>query len=158
MPIVTVQPLKIDKTVKALNRSARRISRKLAEHQADLLRQDSPIGDRDPEFDPPDVGPHLADTIKARSGKKNNVAEVVAAPHWVFALEGDTKPHKIRPKKPGGWLRFKGAGGGAVFRKEVNHPGTKGPRLVSKTTKMTTDAAQEIVKTELRIFVNEARG
>ena len=173
MPIVTVKPFSTRKTEKAIERGGRRMVRKLAEHQADLLRQMAPIGDRDPEFDSPDEmsRKHLVDTIRVPSmttrlavgGAKatTNTALVMAASHWPFALEFDTRPHEIRPKgfpRGANKLRFKGAGGEAVFASKVNHPGTKGPRLVSKTQKLTSEAAQEIVGTELRIFVNESGG
>ena len=36
---------------------------------------------------------------------------------------GTTKPHVIRPKKEGGWLRFF-KDGNLVFAKKVNHPGS----------------------------------
>jgi HK97 gp10 family phage protein len=39
-------------------------------------------------------------------------------------VEFGTKPHVIRPKKPGGVLVFT-VGGTKVFAKKVNHPGTK---------------------------------
>lgn len=39
-------------------------------------------------------------------------------------VEYGTQPHVIRPKTPGGVLAFPGAGGGTVFAKSVNHPGT----------------------------------
>lgn len=41
-----------------------------------------------------------------------------------FLIEG-TRPHVIRPRKPGGVLRFGGAGGTVVFATVVHHPGTK---------------------------------
>jgi HK97 gp10 family phage protein len=39
-------------------------------------------------------------------------------------VEFGTGPHVIRPKKPGGVLKFK-VGGTWVYAKKVNHPGTK---------------------------------
>ena len=161
MPLVTVTPFSNSKTQKAIDRAGKRMVRKLAEHQADLLRQDSPIGDRDKRFMSPEdfARPHIADTIKVEQfsefGGGTKIAGVTAADYWPFALEFDTKPHTIRVKNAKA-LRFKGADGKATFRQSVEHPGTKGPKLVSKTQKITADAAQEIVGTELRIFVNEA--
>lgn len=45
------------------------------------------------------------------------------APYGPY-VEYGTGPHVIRPKKPGGTLRFK-INGDWVFAKEVNHPGTR---------------------------------
>ena len=45
------------------------------------------------------------------------------APHAIY-VDGGTKPHVIRPKN-GPYLVFPGKGGGMVFAREVNHPGTK---------------------------------
>lgn len=45
------------------------------------------------------------------------------APHAGYVEDG-TKPHVIRPKNRKA-LRFAGDGGGFVFAREVNHPGTE---------------------------------
>lgn len=45
-------------------------------------------------------------------------------PYALFVHEG-TRPHKIYPRKPGGWLRFPTAGG-IRFARSVNHPGYRG--------------------------------
>lgn len=51
-----------------------------------------------------------------------------------FFIEEDTSPHVIEAKGKisGGAdaLRWQGAGGGFIFRKRVQHPGTKGKHLV----------------------------
>jgi len=53
-----------------------------------------------------------------------------------FFIEEDTRPHEIRAKGQiaGGAdvLRWRGAGGGFVFAKSVQHPGTKGKHLVKQ--------------------------
>ena len=43
--------------------------------------------------------------------------------YGVFVREG-TPPHVIRPRRPGGVLRFVVGGGQVVFTREVHHPGT----------------------------------
>jgi HK97 gp10 family phage protein len=50
---------------------------------------------------------------------------VTIGPHTDYAgfVEFGTKPHVIRPKKPGGVLVFT-VGGVKVFTRKVNHPGT----------------------------------
>lgn len=60
------------------------------------------------------------------------------APYSLPVHEG-TRPHTIRPKKPGGVLRFPGRGGMVVYTKKANHPGTAPqPFLV--------DALREVVR------------
>lgn len=39
-------------------------------------------------------------------------------------VTGGTRPHQIRPRRPGGVLRFT-VGGQVVYARFVNHPGTK---------------------------------
>lgn len=39
-------------------------------------------------------------------------------------IEVGTRPHVIRAKTPGGWLRWTGSDGKARFARKVNHPGT----------------------------------
>lgn len=41
-----------------------------------------------------------------------------------FVNDG-TPPHIIRPRRPGGVLRFRAAGGQVVFARFVRHPGTR---------------------------------
>ncbi len=51
-----------------------------------------------------------------------------AAPHSIF-LERGTRPHRIVPKRPSGWLVFPWKGQ-IVFSKGVNHPGTRPYRII----------------------------
>jgi hypothetical protein len=75
----------------------------------------------------------LANSIEVRKGPRE--ARVVAtAPHAAY-VEFGTWSHNvispksgtytIRPKKPGGVLRFTGKDGRTVFTKKVEHPGVK---------------------------------
>jgi hypothetical protein len=43
---------------------------------------------------------------------------------YAAAVHGGTAPHQIRPRRPGGVLRFE-TGGQVVFTTLVNHPGTR---------------------------------
>jgi hypothetical protein len=60
------------------------------------------------------------------------------APYFLFFIEG-TAPHEIRPRFAS-VLRFEG-GGGVVFSKLVNHPGTKAHDLLQKVA---ADVAAEV--------------
>lgn len=83
-----------------------------------------------------------------RRGQRLQNSNATTADLWKWIDETGTRPHKIKPKKAGGKLRFvsggKGSyqsktdanparyggpgivrGGQVVFRKEVNHPGFK---------------------------------
>ena len=58
------------------------------------------------------------------------------APYFLYFIEG-TSPHEIRPRVAS-VLRFQG-GGGVVFTKLVNHPGTK-PNDLLEQVKTATEA------------------
>lgn len=55
---------------------------------------------------------------------------MVDHPAASFVLTG-TKPHEIRPRRPGGVLRFE-IGGEVIFTKVVHHPGTKPNNFLMK--------------------------
>ncbi|MEV0584104.1 hypothetical protein [Nonomuraea sp. NPDC050310] len=44
-------------------------------------------------------------------------------PYGLF-VEVGTRPHVIRPRTPGGWLRWVGSDGKVHFARQVHHPGT----------------------------------
>lgn len=52
-------------------------------------------------------------------------------PYFPFVVEG-TRPHTITARRPGGRLRFQGRGG-VVFRRSVQHPGTRANPFVERT-------------------------
>lgn len=56
---------------------------------------------------------------------------IIIGPDTPYAsyVEFGTKPHQIKPKKPGGVLVFN-AGGQKVYARVVNHPGTKAQPFV----------------------------
>ena len=51
-------------------------------------------------------------------------------PHTMLIINGSV-PHKIRPRRRGGWLRFV-VDGRVVSAREVNHPGYRGDDFLSK--------------------------
>lgn len=50
---------------------------------------------------------------------------------YADAVHDGTRPHVIRPRRPGGVLRFR-VGGQVVYAKFVNHPGTTGRPFLSQ--------------------------
>lgn len=67
--------------------------------------------------------------VKSRIVGTNSYETGLTAAPWALIHEfgGRTRPHQILPKKPGGFLRFPGKGGGTVFASRVWHPGSKIP-------------------------------
>jgi len=53
-------------------------------------------------------------------------------------------PHEIKPKRPGGVLRFE-IGGKTVFAKRVNHPGTKRDPFFNRALRKTDSARRSII-------------
>lgn len=102
------------------DRVTERIMHMLAEGIAEEARKRAPR----------DTG-ELANSIEVRYGRSS--AQVVAtAPHAFFlefgtwsksVLNPRSGTYTIRPKKPGGVLRFTGSDGDTVFAKKVEHPG-----------------------------------
>lgn len=66
------------------------------------------------------VGPVVDKSIKVTS---MNV-------HTILVHEG-SRPHPIRPRRRGGWLRFE-VDGRIVFARAVNHPGYRGDPFLTK--------------------------
>lgn len=53
-------------------------------------------------------------------------------------------PHVIKPKRPGGVLRFE-MGGKTVFAKRVNHPGTKRDPFLNRALQKTDSARRSMI-------------
>jgi len=51
-------------------------------------------------------------------------------PHTMLIING-SRPHKIRPRRRGGYLRFV-VDGRVVYAREVNHPGYRGDDFLTK--------------------------
>lgn len=71
------------------------------------------------------------------------------APH----VEYPTRPHVIRPRKPGGRLTIP-TRGGMVLRREVHHPGTQGAYMMAKAL---AEVAATWQATARRLWEAEAR-
>lgn len=67
-------------------------------------------------------------TIVEARGLRTRVTNT--APHASY-LENGTRPHVIRPKRPGGVLVFVTSIGNTVFAREVHHPGTRPYRILA---------------------------
>lgn len=77
----------------------------------------------------------LLSTIRMNRGdnSRGQYLDVIAGvqgltPYLGYHMEG-TRPHIIRPRRTGGWLRFT-SGGRVVYAKQVNHPGTRPNRFL----------------------------
>jgi hypothetical protein len=66
-----------------------------------------------------------ATTVRVVSAGNVIVAEAKAETDYAASVIAGSRPHIIRAKNPNGYLRFPGRGGVFVFRKQVQHPGTK---------------------------------
>jgi hypothetical protein len=87
------------------------------------------------------------DTIKAKAFPDSG--QVVARGAAIF-LENGTKPHEISARS-GGMLRFF-ANGQAVFRRRVQHPGTKATHFMG----LARAHAEHVVGYAAEIYLNEA--
>lgn len=59
------------------------------------------------------------------AGPYSTSGSIHAKADYALFVHEPTRPHLIRPKNPGGVLRFQ-VGGRTVFARLVHHPGTKG--------------------------------
>jgi hypothetical protein len=64
-------------------------------------------------------------TVRVTSVGNVIVTEAVVDTDYAAPVIKGARAHVIRAKRPGGFLRFPGKGGVLVFRKQVNHPGSK---------------------------------
>jgi hypothetical protein len=71
-------------------------------------------------------------------------------------VEWDTRPHIIRPRTPGGRLRFRTwPTGELVYARVVHHPGTKGQHMMSFAAHAATLNFDHIVDEPLRHWARE---
>jgi hypothetical protein len=66
--------------------------------------------------------------ISSRLVSGDRVEVRASAPHSIF-LERGTRPHRIVPRREGGFLRFT-VGNKVVYSRGVNHPGTRPYRIL----------------------------
>jgi hypothetical protein len=69
-------------------------------------------------------------------------------------IEWDTRPHEIRPRRPGGSLRWRSRSG-VHFAKVVHHPGTKGAHSFTLAAAKTEAELGHIAAPALRRFERE---
>lgn len=81
--------------------------------------------------------------VKVMSDRVIIGPDAARAPYARY-VEFDTKPHTIRPKKPGGVLAFR-MNGQLVFAKSVNHPGTKAQPFIVPAFMAWVDSLGEMV-------------
>jgi hypothetical protein len=65
-------------------------------------------------------------TVRVISAGDVVSAEAKAETDYAASVIEGSRPHVIRARKPGGFLRFPDQGGVYIFRRQVNHPGSKG--------------------------------
>lgn len=95
----------------------------------------------------------LANSIKAIHGPMESRV-VATAPHAVF-VEFGTWSHNlinpqvgtytIRPKKPGGVLRFTGKDGRIVYTKEVQHPGIPAQQFMARANAEVLEEFHDVI-------------
>jgi hypothetical protein len=61
---------------------------------------------------------------------KGRAIRIQNAAKHVHAIDGGAGPHVIRPKRPGGMLRFRARDGRWVSTRKVNHPGNRPYRFL----------------------------
>jgi hypothetical protein len=74
----------------------------------------------------------IRSTVDQQSGR----VRVTAGAPYSAILERGSRPHVIRPRKPGGVLRFR-VNGRVVYAKKVNHPGTPAFHILRDGVKRT---------------------
>lgn len=106
---VTIEATRFQRLLRS---KGERMMRSKAERVAALARRNSANNGSIPQGIY--VGPTEGKTVKVISSN----------PHTMLVHNG-SRPHKIRPRRQGGWLRFE-VNGRVVYAREVNHPGYRG--------------------------------
>lgn len=103
------------------NRDAERVAREVAAQASRLA---------------PRVTGRLAGSIRAQPvmSLRGPMWRVESTVPYAPFVEEDTRPHVIRPRRPGGVLRFK-VGGRTVYARIVHHPGTTGQHFLARATR-----------------------
>lgn len=115
---VRIDQSRLQRLLSAVGGPGERLLIRKAERVADLARQYAAGHGSIP--DGIIVGPVVGKSVKVISTN----------PHTIFVHNG-TPRHPIRPRRPGGWLRFQ-VDGQTVYAREVNHPGYRGDPFLTK--------------------------
>lgn len=78
-------------------------------------------------------------TSREPYGLRTRITNV--APYAAY-IEDGTRPHIIRPRKPGGVLVFTNKAGATVFARQVHHPGTRRYRIMQDALRIGIAAAR----------------
>lgn len=115
---VRIDQSRLQRLLSAVGGPGERLLIRKAERVADLARQYAAGHGSIP--DGIIVGPVEGKSIKVISTN----------PHTIFVHNG-TPRHPIRPRRPGGYLRFQ-VDGRTVYARAVNHPGFRGDPFMTK--------------------------
>ena len=131
MPFTMTRPLTSILDEEAPARCARAIADAAGDRLVLNTQRNTPI-DRSPHRDKPKrprgtLRKSIERTGVERTGLAYRVRALTRDPIAPY-VEFDTKPHIIRPRKPGGSLRWRSARG-VHFAGAVRHPGTKGQHM-----------------------------
>jgi hypothetical protein len=113
----------LDDLRREVRQSGERIARAAAVQMQGDLRRDTPR-----------ITGQLAKqtTVRLLSGGDTITVEAVADTEYAEPVIRGARPHIIRARKEGGFLRFPDKAGVFIFRHQVNHPGNK-PNLYWET-------------------------
>lgn len=154
--------------------AGRRITRRVLEHMEDGVRRRTPVAEMPVAYLAVRGAGGEKGWIKDRKGRLPGtlraswfIVDPVLAEGGVWRgsvetedpvanlVEDDTRPHLIRPRKPGGTLRFP-KGVAFLYRKSVRHPGTEGVHMMRDTLAETEARWPELAEAELEELAAEA--
>lgn len=106
----------LDEVRREIRQRAERMVRAANIQLQDELRRDSPKVTRKLE---------KGITVRVKTVGDVIASEAVANVPYAEPVILGARPHVIRARKPGGFLRFPDQGGVFIFRRSVNHPGNQ---------------------------------
>jgi hypothetical protein len=158
--LITVSTAELEAAVKKLRKARREVILKMAEKELDKygrtlrdqVRNEAPVK-----------------TGALRSSIKYTIANRGTASMELMVNAGNkqrpevvvktvlfgSRAHPIRPKRPGGVLRFMGRDGRIQFRKSVRHPGTKPNNFLERAWNFTSNARYAMIAKIGKLIVAE---